>query len=75
MSSAKPSTEPETPSATITATSFGDLTISILSALSSVTSVPGRNPIFDGGMRAARSDMTSGVSRVSLPFRTASSAT
>ena len=75
MSSAKASTEPETPSATITATSLGDLTISILSALSSVTSVPGRNPIFDGAIRAARADMMSGVSRVSLPLRTASSAT
>ena len=75
MSLAKASTEPETPSATITATSLGDLTISILSALSSVTSVPGRKPIFDGGIRAARADITSGVSSVSLPARTASSAT
>ena len=75
MSPAKASTEPETPSATITATSLGDLTISILRALSRVTSVPGRNPIFEGGIRAARADMTSGVSSVSLPSRTALSAT
>ena len=59
----------------MTAKSFGDLTISILSALSSVTSVPGRKPIFDGGARDARIDTTSGVSIVTLPARTASSAT
>ena len=63
------------PSAIITATSFGDFTISIFSALSSVTSVPGSKPIFEGGMRAARADMVSGVSIVSRPSRTAFSAT
>ena len=75
IASAKNSTEPETPSATVIARSFGDLTISILSELSSVTSVPGRKPIFEGGARDARADTTSGVSMVSLPLRTASSAT
>ena len=63
------------PSATITATSLGDFTINIFSALSSVTSVPGRKPIFEGAMREARTDIVSGVSIVSRPSRTADSAT
>ncbi len=75
MSSAKASTDPDTPSAIVTATSLGDLTISILSALSSVTSVPGRNPILDGGITAARGDTIRGVSSVIRPSRTALSAT
>ena len=75
ISSAKASTEPEMLSATITATSLGDLTISILSALSSVTSVPGTEPIFEAGILAARADIVSGVSSVSLPSCTAWSAT
>ena len=37
----------------VTAMSFGDFTINIFRALSSVTSVPGRKPIFDGIMLAA----------------------
>ena len=41
------------PSAIVTAISLGDFTISIFRALSSVTSVPGRKPIFDGIMLAA----------------------
>ena len=41
--------------AIIQATSLGDFTISIFRALSSVTSVPGLNPIFEGGIaRGAR---------------------
>ena len=75
ISSAKASTEPDTPSATVTATSLADFTISITSALRSVTSDPGRNPIFDGAIFAARAETTSGVSKVSRPWRTASSAT
>ena len=55
------------PSATITATSLGDLTISIFRALSSVTSTPGRKPIFEAGMFAARADIVSGVSSVNAP--------
>ena len=62
-------------SAIITAMSLGDLTISIFSALSSVTSTPGEKPIFDAGMLAARGDIVSGVSSVSWPSRTACSAT
>ncbi len=62
MSSAKASTEPAMPSAMVMAISLGDFTISILSALPSVTSVPGLKPIFDGGMEAARRETTSGVS-------------
>ena len=49
-------------SAIITATSLGDFTISIFSALSSVTSVPGRNPILDGGI--ARGAQRHGERRV-----------
>ena len=75
ISAAKSSTEPETPSAIVTATSFGDFTISIFSAFSSVTSVPGLKPILEGAMRAARTDTTIGVSNVIRPSRTAFSAT
>ena len=53
ISSANASTDPETPSAMVTARSFADFTISIFRALSSVTSVPGRNPIFEGDMEFA----------------------
>ena len=60
-------TEPETPSAIVTETSLADFTMMILSALSSVTSEPGRKPIFEGAMRAARLETTSGVCSVSLP--------
>ena len=63
------------PSAIVTAMSFGDFTISIFRALSSVTSVPGRNPILEGAMLAARADTISGVSSVIRPSRTALSAT
>ena len=69
--SAKLSTEPPTPSAMVMARSFADFTISIFKALSSVTSVPGRKPIFDAGMLAARRDTSSGVSSVMRPSRTA----
>ena len=75
ISAAKDSTEPETPSAMVTAMSFADFTISILSALSSVTCEPGANPIFEGFMLAARAETTNGVSSVSRPCRTALSAT
>ena len=75
ISPAKASTEPETPSAMVTATSFADLTISIFSALSSVTSVPGRKPIFEGAIFAARAETRKGVFRLSRPSRAAFSAT
>ncbi len=75
ISPANASTEPDTPSATVTATSFGDFTISIFSALSSVTSVPGLKPILDGCWLAARAETTSGVFMVRRPARTASRAT
>ena len=61
MSSAKPSTEPPIPSATVIATSLAERTISILSAFSSVTCVPTAKPIFEGGILCARADTTSGV--------------
>ncbi len=75
MSSAKASTEPETPSAMATAMSFADFTISMTSALCSVTSEPGLKPILEGAMRHARGDIISGVSSEMRPWRTASSAT
>ena len=54
ISAEKFSTEPETPSASTTATSFADFTISIFSALSTVTWLPGLKPIFEGACKAAR---------------------
>ena len=75
ISFAKPSTEPDTPSAIVTAISLADFTISIFKALSSVTSVPGRKPIFEGAMVVARAETFSGVSSVIRPSRTAFSAT
>ena len=53
MSSANFSIEPETPSASTTATSFADFTISILSALSTVTVVPALKPILVGACATA----------------------
>ena len=75
ISPAKASIEPETPSAIVTAMSLADLTMSMTSALRSVTSCPARKPIFDGACSVARSETTSGVSSVMRPLRTASSAT
>ena len=71
----KPSIEPPTPSASTTAMSFADLTIIIFSALSTVSCVPGRNPIFEGDWEAAVGDTVSSVSSVSLPSLTAFSVT
>ena len=73
--SAKPSTEPPTPSAMVTATSLADLTMMILRALSSVISMPGGKPILDGGIDCASSDTVRGVSSAILPVLTALSAT
>ncbi|MFK4619833.1 hypothetical protein ABIF50_003110 [Bradyrhizobium diazoefficiens] len=67
----KPSIDPPTPSASTTAMSFADLTIIIFRALSTVSCVPGRNPIFDGDCEAAVGDTVSSVSSVSLPSFTA----
>ena len=53
MSSAKAGTEPDTPSATVTAMSLADFTISMRRALISVTWVPSWNPIFEGGCERA----------------------
>ncbi len=61
ISSAKSSTEPDTPSASTTAMSFADFTISILRALSTVTCVPAGKPIFDGCCAAAFGETVSGV--------------
>ena len=69
ISAAKASTEPSMLSAIITATSLGDFTISIFSALSSVTSVPGRKPIFEGGMHAPRAPTWSAAYRASAARR------
>ena len=55
--------------------SFADFTIIIFSALSTVSCVPGRNPIFDGDCEAAVGDTVISVSSVSLPSFTAFSVT
>ena len=75
ISSAKASIEPETPSASTTAMSFADFTISILSALSTVTCVPTGKPILTGCCAAARGRDLEGVSSVSRPCLTACSVT
>ncbi len=75
MSSAKASTEPETPSAIATAMSLADFTMSMTSALCSVTSEPALKPILEGAICVARGDIMSGVSIDMRPSRTASSAT
>src|SRR5262245_16284959 len=51
--------------------SFADFTISILSALSTVTWVPAAKPIFTGDCATAFAVTVSGVSRVSRPSLTA----
>src|SRR5262249_44345517 len=71
ISSAKFSIEPATPSASTTAMSLADFTINILSALSTVTTVPTPNPIFTGDCAAAFEETTSGVSRPRRPPLTA----
>ena len=55
--------------------SFADFTISILSALSTVITVPGGKPIFTGDCAAALAETTSGRSRVMRPSLTARSVT
>src|SRR4026209_1554927 len=59
--SAKPAIEPPTPSALATAMSFADFTISIFSALSTVTLVPTLKPILVGCCAAALRDIGSRV--------------
>src|SRR5262249_34796536 len=59
--SAKPSIDPPTPSAMGTAMSFADFTISIFSALSTVTVVPAAKPILVGCCAAALRDTVSNV--------------
>ena len=55
--------------------SFADFTISILSALSTVTMVPGGKPILVGAAAAAFAETVSSVSSVSRPSLTARSVT
>ena len=55
--------------------SLADFTIIIFSALSTVTWVPGRKPIFDGDCEAATGDTVSSVSSVRRPSFTAFSVT
>src|ERR1700745_2052594 len=71
ISARKPSTEPPTPSASTTAMSFADFTSIILSALSTVTCVPGLKPIFEGDCADASGDTVNSVSSVILPSLTA----
>jgi hypothetical protein len=51
--------------------SLADFTISILSALSTVSWVPGLKPILEGGSAAAVSETVMSVSGVTLPARMA----
>src|SRR5690348_12162110 len=62
ISSANFSIEPETPSASTTAMSFADFTISILIALSTVTCVPALKPIFEGACATAFGETVSSES-------------
>ena len=55
--------------------SLADLTISILSALSTVTTVPALKPILDGCWATAFADTVSGESSVSRRSLTARSVT
>ena len=71
ISAEKPSIEPPTPSASTTAMSLADFTSIIFSALSTVTWVPGRNPIFEGDCEAATGDTVNSVSSVMRPSLTA----
>ena len=71
----KPSIDPPTPSASTTAMSLADFTIIILSALSTVTWMPGRKPILDGDCEAATGDTVSTVSSDRRPSLTAFSVT
>ena len=59
----------------VCATSFADLTMMILRALSSVTWVPGRKPILEGGWAAASGETVRSVSMATRPWRTRSRAT
>ena len=65
--SAKPSIDPPTPSAIVTAMSLADFTISIFSALSMVTRVPALNPILVGCCAAALRDTVSKVLKATRP--------
>ncbi len=73
--SANPSTEPPRLSPIAQDTSLADLTMMILRALSRVSWVPGRKPIFEGGSAAAAGEMVTSVSREARPCRTRSRAT
>ena len=75
ISLTKASTLPPTPSAITTAMSFAERTMSILIALSSVSSVPTLKPIFDGGCASAFAETLSSVLGASLCSRMAWKAT
>jgi hypothetical protein len=63
------------PSASTTAMSLADFTSIIFSALSTVTWVPGRRPIFEGDCDDAVGDTVSSVSSETRPSLTAFSVT
>jgi hypothetical protein len=67
IKSAKPSIEPPTPSATVTAMSLADFTIIIFNALSMVTRVPTLKPILVGCCAAALRDTVNKVSKPTRP--------
>ena len=75
ISSANFSIDPSTPSASTTAMSFAECTSSIFSALSTVTWMPARNPIFDGDCATALGETVNTVSMVMRPSLTACSTT
>ena len=75
MRSTKASCEPDTASASITATSLADLTIRACSAASTVISAPTGNPILLGDWLLASSEQPILLAIVSLPSLRASKVT
>ena len=67
MSATNAASVPPSISATATATSFADFTISIFSALSTVTTVPGRKPMRLGCCAVACSEIVTGEFMASRP--------
>ena len=67
ISSAKAGSEPEINSAMAVAMSFADLVVSARMASSSAIESPALRPIFEGGSRAARSDIGTFELKVKIP--------
>ena len=75
MRSTKAGRLPPTRSPRAWATSLADLTMMILSAVSTVITVPGLNPIFEGGCLAAAAVITTPESPLISPAAMADSVT